>query len=123
MMLAYWVFVLVIDLLIPVTMIIAGHRSVTHPPKKIGDRNGCRTARSMQDQDAWDYAQVYWGRVSRCCGAVLLPLTVIAMLLVREKPPLTVSLTGVGTGVVQAVVFRGTLWPTELALKKKFDQN
>ena len=45
----FWWFIFVCDLLIPITMIIAGNMMWKHAPKKINGIIGYRTARSMKN--------------------------------------------------------------------------
>ena len=44
----FWIFMLVMDLLIPVTMVFIGKRFQKKPPKEINGIYGYRTAMSMK---------------------------------------------------------------------------
>ena len=57
----FWIFMLVMDLLIPVTMVFIGKRFQKKPPKEINGIYGYRTAMSMKNKETWKYAH-------RCCG-------------------------------------------------------
>ena len=51
------IFLFAIDLLVPAIMLIAGYFMHKHPPKNINYIVGYRTARSMRNMDAWQFAQ------------------------------------------------------------------
>lgn len=77
----------------------------------------------MKSKLTWDFAQVYCGRLWRKCGKIMLPFSVVPMLFVLGKGVEPVSIVGLVVPVVQLVVLIGTLFPTEMALKKNFDKN
>lgn len=83
---------------------------------------GYRTARSMKNQDTWQFAHRYFGKLWYKMGLWLLILSVAAML-----PGLGKDADAVGTlgGIVCAVQLPAMLWaiiPTERALKRTFDK-
>ena len=49
----FWIFMLVMDLLIPVTMVFIGKRFQKKPPKEINGIYGYRTAMSMKNKETW----------------------------------------------------------------------
>lgn len=72
----FWLFTLATVLLIPGCMLYFGRRFQTRPPERINGGYGYRSTRSMQSQEAWDFAQVYsgcfcsWGGTSARWGAL-----------------------------------------------------
>lgn len=50
-------------LLIPIIMILMGYYFKKHPTKDINPILGYRTNRSMKNQDTWNYAQAYAGKL------------------------------------------------------------
>ncbi len=92
------------------------------PPRKINLLAGYRTTRSMKSQAAWDFAQVYAGRLMCLCGLVLL-LAVVPLFWLSGynydmlNPALTVLLPIVP--VVAATII--PLYFTERKLKQLFD--
>ena len=119
----FWLFLLVMVLLVPGVMLFFGRELELHPPKEINPGYGYRTNRSMRSKPAWDFAQVYCGQLWRKCGKILLPVSVVPMLFVLGRdvgPAGTVCLVVLG---VQVAVLIGTIFPTEAALKKNFDEN
>lgn len=118
----FWLFMLTMDLLIPFTMIIFGFCYVKKPPKKVNMISGYRTSMSMKNMDTWIFAHNYCGKLMRVVGFIFLPLTVIVMVMA-----FIISGSAVGTfgGIVcgaQCVLFIAVIIPTELALRKNFDE-
>lgn len=60
---AFWLFMLIMNLLIPFTMIGFGFYFQKHPPKEINELFGYRTSLSMKNEDTWKTAHVQFGRV------------------------------------------------------------
>lgn len=119
-----WVFLLLMDLLVPVFLIVYGNIYRNKAPKDINGSNGYKTARSRMNRDTWEFANRFAARTMRVAGWILLAFSVAAMLLVRGKDEPTVSCFGVGILLVQIVVLvLSTIPPTEAALKKTFDEN
>lgn len=119
----YWVFMLCVNLLIPVTMIGFGKLFLNKAPKEINYIFGYRTTMSMKNTDTWEFAHKYCGRIWFIWGRILLLLTIIAMLFVLGKDDDTVGMIG---GIVcgfQLIPVLGSIYPTEKALKKTFDKD
>ena len=81
----FWMFMLLMDLLIPLTMIGFGRYFMKNTPKEINAVFGYRTSMSMKNKDTWEFAHKYCGRIWYVCGFILLPITVAALLLVIGK--------------------------------------
>ncbi len=119
----FWIFMLIMDLLIPVTMIGFGRYFMKNAPKEINAVFGYRTSMSMKNKDTWEFAHKYCGKVWCASGMVILPITVIFMFLVIGKNEGCVgSIGGIICGV-QLILLIGSIFPTEIALKKNFDKN
>lgn len=116
----FWIFVLIMDLLIPCVMIGFGKYFMKKAPNEINAMFGYRTSMSMKNKETWDFAHHYCGKIWYICGLITLPITIILMFLVIGK-----STDYVGTIIVfvQLVPFIGCIFPTELTLRKKFDKN
>lgn len=111
------------DLLVPLTMIYFGLRFEKNPPKEINAIFGYRTARSMKNQETWKFAHKYAGKLWKVCGLLVLLISVLVMGFVFEEDITTVSIFGGVICGVQIAVMICTVIPTELALKKTFDNN
>jgi hypothetical protein len=119
----FWIFMLIMNLLIPATMIGFGRYFMKKAPKEINAIFGYRTSMSMKNKDTWEFAHKYCGKIWYVCGMVMLPITVILMFLVIGKNEDCVgSIGGIICGV-QLLPLIGSIFPTEIALKKNFDKN
>lgn len=118
----FWIFMFVMELLIPGTMIFLGWMFIHKPPKEINSIYGYRTPMSMKNQDTWDFAHRYFGRLWYRAGLMLLPITIIVMLLVFGRDDDTVGTFGAIVCVIQCVPMIGLIMPTEWALRKYFDK-
>ena len=117
-MIGFWVFMLIMVLLIPIT----GRSFSNKAPKDINYTFGYRTKRSMMNMETWKFAHEYIGRLWFICGLTLLPLSVVVMVLVLGKETNTVGTVGGILAIVQMIPMIGTIIPTENALKKNFDE-
>lgn len=119
----FWVFMLSMDLLVPFLMIGLGRIFMRKAPKKINMFNGYRTRRSMKNMDTWEFAHKYCGRVWHLCGWILLPVTIIPMLFVRGQSDDNVGALGNFLCIVQVILLLGSVFLTERALKRNFDED
>ncbi len=117
----FWIFMLICNLLIPVFMVIFGRVFVKNPPKTINGVYGYRTVRSMKNQDTWNFAHLYCGKLWYRLGAVMLLLTVLAMLPLLGRDTDMVGLWGGIIAGIQTVALIATIFPVEHALKKKYE--
>ena len=79
-MMGFWVFMLMMEMLIPIAMIGVGRVFLRHPPDRINRVVGYRTAMSMKNRDTWEFAHRYCGRIWYISGLILLPVSVAGML-------------------------------------------
>ena len=77
----------------------------------------------MKNQDTWEFAHKYCGRIWRSCGLILLPLSIIPLLFVIGKNEDVVGTVGGIVCGVQLVPLVGSIIPTELALRRTFDKD
>lgn len=109
-------------LVTPVIMLCAGRMMWKHPPQSINGLYGYRTARSMKNRDTWQFAHDHCGRLWWKTGWVMLALTVPALLGLQS----CTGAAAVGVCVilgVQCVVLIASIFPTERALKRVFDDD
>jgi len=90
---------------------------INFPPKKINGLYGYRTSRSMQNQEAWDYSQVYSAKIMVVLGVVYFVLAGISLYVpkVEDTTGAFLSIAFVLGGVF--IMF----YKTEKELEKKFD--
>lgn len=118
----FWIYMLVMDLLIPATMLGFGWLFLHKAPKSINMLYGYRTVRSTKNQDTWEFAHKYIGRLWFQWGRVLLLVTVIVMLLLLGRDQDTIGTAGGILCIVQLIPLMYTIVPTERALKQHFDE-
>lgn len=119
----FWIFMVVMDLLIPLTMIGFGRYFLKSAPKEVNAIFGYRTTMSMKNRDTWEFAHRYCGKIWYCTGIIMLPLTVLSMLFVLGKSTDTIGWLGSVICFIQMIPLIGSIFPTEKALKKTFDRN
>lgn len=119
----FWIYMLIMALLIPCSMIGFGKLFLKRSPKDINAVFGYRTNMSMKNKDTWNFAHKHCGKLWYVGGIVLLPISAIAMLCALGK---STDFTGTVGGIictVQLIAAIGSIFPTESALKKNFDKN
>lgn len=118
-----WWFMLACDLLIPALMLLAGRSMWKHCPKRINSFYGYRTKRSMKNPDTWEFAHSYCGRLWWRVGIIMLPLSGLAFLPIYHSNIKTITIFGLVVMMVQCVILLVSIFPTERALKKTFNED
>jgi len=118
----FWLYMLICDLLIPAGMLVFGIRFGKIPPKKINSFFGYRTARSMKNQQTWDCAHRYLGKLWKLLAPMLVVLAVVPMALVYGKTNGEMSAVGLIVCFVQLALLLCSLIPVEQYLKRTFDE-
>lgn len=119
----FWIFMLVCNLLIPLTMIGFGSYFVKHAPKNINMLFGYRTTMSMKNSETWEFAHRHCGTIWRATGWILLAVSFVAMLFLFGRDKNTVGAYGGIICFLQLIPLIAAIIPTEIALKKTFDEN
>ena len=119
----FWIFMLCMNLFVPLLMILFGFLFVKKVPKEINYIFGYRTSMSMKNEDTWSFAHRYCGRLWLITGALMLVGTLVAMCLLIGKSEDTLGGVGAVICIVQTVILIIPIIPTEVALRKKFDKN
>lgn len=120
---AFWVFMAVVSLFIPIIMVIFGKSFLKAAPKEINGIYGYRTTMSMKNQDTWEFAHKHCGKVWFYAGLILLPLNIIPLLFVIGKGTDLIGTVGIVICLVDTVLMVLSIIPTEMALKKNFDSD
>lgn len=118
----YWLFMLAVSLVIPLTMIIFGRHFMHSPPKEINGSYGYRTSMSMKSRETWVFAHRYFGRLWFILGLMLLPLSAAAMLFLLGESVKAIGNSSLIIMAFQLLFLIIPIFPTERALKKNFDQ-
>lgn len=120
---SFWIFMLVMVLLIPLSMLLLGRYFIKTSPAKINYIFGYRTSMSMKNQDTWQFAHHHFGKTWYICGLALTPLSVLGMLLVLGKGSSAVGTAGTVLCTLQLLPLLLSIIPTEHALRKTFDKD
>lgn len=62
---------LILDALTGIILIVVGFILLRYPPKEINSLYGYRTEKSMNSQEAWDFAQIYSAKLMIKAGGFL----------------------------------------------------
>ena len=116
----FWLFMLVASFLIPLTMIGFGNLFWKKPPENINSTFGYRTTRSMKNQDTWEFAHRYCGKLWVQMGWIMLLLSGAGMLLVVGKNTNTVALVGTIFCFLQIIPMFLSIFLTERAINQNF---
>ena len=119
----FWIYMLVIALLVPSAMIGFGWLFMRRTPKTIQSLFGYRTAMSMKNKDTWEFAHQYCGKLWFRWGLAMLAPSVVPLLFVLHQEAAVVGTTGSIVVAIQLIPLIGSIFPTERALKKTFDEN
>lgn len=113
---------LICSMLVPLTMIGFGYYFHHHAPKEINDIFGYRTRMSMLNDDTWQFAHHYAGKIWFKWGIILGIITIIMMLMIFQIDEDTMAIISTIFMCVQVIPLVVTIIPTERALKKTFDK-
>ena len=118
-----WIWMLIVDLLIPLTELGFGTLFLRRAPKNINFIFGYRTALSMKNRSTWSFAHRMIGRLWLTLGGVLLPLSPVPLLFCLRSDERAIALAGAIVAVVQILLLILSVIPVEIALHRTFDQN
>lgn len=118
------IFMLICALLMPAAMWVEGAVLVNRPPKKISYLFGYRTARSMWNQETWDFAQrregLLWLRIAPSMFFITLAAALPGLAHMSEG---SFALWAAALVVLQFVPFALSMAAVERALKANFDDH
>ena len=119
----FWWSMLLRALIIPCLMSAAGRMMWKHCPKRINRVIGYRTVRSMKNMDTWRFAHEHCGRLWWKTGSVMLLLSALVFLPLYHGEESTLERVGLVLAALQIIVLIASIFPTEMALKKNFDDD
>lgn len=120
----FWIFMLVMNLLTPLVMIIYGRVFEKKPPKIARSKFafGYRTIMSMKNEETWEYAHRFFGKLWFRFGIAVGLISIIVLFFFIGKDKDTVGFAGMIICYVQLVAMLLPVIPTELALRRRFDK-
>ncbi|MGN0352231.1 MAG: SdpI family protein [Roseburia sp.] len=116
----FWIFMLWMNLLLPIMMLLFGWIFLKHPPKDINSIYGYRTSRSKASQEAWDFAHRYFGKWWFYGGFGVAVVSIVGMLPLLGKSVDVIGTYGAVVCTAELFLMLFPILPTEHALKKKF---
>lgn len=122
----FWIFMFVMNLLTPLVMIIFGYIYSKKPPQKPKSKfaySGYRTPMSMKNEETWEYANRFFGKLWFRFGIAVGLISIIVLFFFIGKDKDTVGFAGMIICYVQLVAILLPVIPTELALRRRFDKN
>ena len=119
----FWWFMFICNLLIPVIMVVAGLCMWMKCPKEINSFFGYRTTRSMTNIDTWKFAHSYCGRLWFILGLISFIPSVIAQIPFYHSSENTIGTVSIILMAVQCIALIIPIIPTEIALKKNFNDD
>lgn len=119
----FWIFMLCMDLIIPFTMIGFGRLFLNNAPREINSVFGYRTTMSMKNKDTWEFAHLFCGKLWFSCGLILLFISTVPLIFVIGRSDNIIGIVSGIICVIQLVLLVGSIFPTEAALKRTFDEN
>ena len=121
----FWIFMLVMNLLTPLVMIIYGRVFEKKPPKIARSKFafGYRTVMSMRNEETWEYAHRFFGKLWFRFGIAVGLISIIVLFFFIGKDKDTVGFAGMIICYVKLVAMLLPVIPTELALRRRFDKN
>lgn len=120
----FWIFMLVMNLLIPITMISFGHSFEKKPPKIARSKFafGYRTVMSMRNEETWEYAHRFFGKLWFRFGIVVGLISIIVLFFFIGKDKDTIGFAGMIICYVQLAAMLLPVIPTEISLRRRFDK-
>lgn len=119
----FWIFMFVMDMMVPLIMIGFGKYFQKSAPKEINLVFGYRTSMSMKNRDTWEFAHKYCGKIWYKYGLALLVVSVSTLLFTIGKNENIVGTAGGILCTLQIIFLIGSIYPTEKALRQNFDSN
>lgn len=122
-----WILTLVSVLIIPIVMIGCGGIFKKYPPKTINNFYGYRTPMSSKNQETWDFAQTYFGKVwwkigwIMCLGVILIMVGILLSGYSKNEAFVTYSITIIT--IIEVVLMVLSIIPVEKALRRVFNKD
>ena len=120
----FWIFMLVMNLLTPLVMIIYGRIFEKKPPKIARSKFafGYRTVMSMRNEETWEYAHRFFGKLWFRFGIAVGLISIIVLFFFIGKDKDTVGFVGMIIDYVQLAAMLLPVIPTEISLRRRFDK-
>lgn len=104
-------------------MLVAGRMMWKHCPKHINSMIGYRTVRSMKNMDTWKFAHEYCGQLWWRIGFIMIVPSVVIHIPLYHSDDNTIGIVALILEAIQVIVLIASIFPTEAALKKRFNDD
>ena len=111
------------NLLIPVVVIVTGRIMWKHYPKNINGLVGYRTTLSMKNMDTWKFAHDYCGKLWWKIGWLMIIPSALVHIPLYHSDENTIGVAGGILVTIQCIILIVSIYPTEQALKKNFNDD
>lgn len=118
-----WWFAFFFDLLIPTIMFLFGRVMYKSAPNDINYIFGYRTTRSMKNDDTWQFAHKYCGQLWWRLGLIMLIITLVVHISFYNSSENVIGKVTAIVMTIQVIVLILSIIPTEIALKKTFNDD
>ena len=118
----FWIFMLIMNLLIPIVMVVLGIRYAKKPINKINYISGYRTRMSMKNNDTWVFAHKYIGKLWRIVGVIMFIPAIAVMIFLLGKEIEVIAIFGLIPTGIQLIFMIIPIFFTEKALSANFDK-
>ena len=119
----FWWFMFVCNIIVPFVTVFAGRMMWKHCPQEINSLIGYRTKRSMKNEDTWKFAHEYCGKLWWIMGWIMLIPSMAAQIPFFNSSYKTIGIVGAIVVSVQCLILIASIFPTESALKKTFNDD
>lgn len=118
----FWLYMTIVAVIIPFAMILVGYRLAGKIPVKRNSPFGYRTKRAKLNDDTWEFANKHCGKTWYMLGIALAVLSLGVMRGCREESREMIVVIGGALVILQFFALLVSMLPTELALRKNFDE-
>ena len=118
----FWILHACAAALIPVLMLIVGWLMHKHCPRRINSILGYRTAASKKNEETWQFANTYFGKLYERIGLIsLIPSVVILLPFLHSSRDVIESMTST-VAILQVALLLLPILQTEKAIRKQFSE-
>ena len=104
-------------------MVVGGRMMWKHCPKHINGMLGYRTTRSMKNMDTWKFAHDYCGKLWWKIGWLMIIPSALVHIPLYHSDENTIGVAGGILVTIQCIILIVSIYPTEQALKKNFNDD
>ena len=116
----FWIFMLIVDMLVPITMLCFGLHFLRCRHKSRHGSAGYRSTYALKSEESWKFAQKHAGRTWLFVAGAEFILSLLILFLLRGSKNGLIGGVGAGLVVLQLGAMFLSILPTERALRKNF---